>query len=314
MSRIEVIGLGAINLDYLCEVKELVTDSETLIEHIKATPGGSAANTIYGLAKLGIPTGFIGAVGDDENGKLCLKDFEAVGVDTSQIQVKKEAKSGYTLCLSDKLGRRSIYVSPCANSLLDQDDVKLDYLNQARIVHLSSFADDKQFNIQLDLVKGLPNSVKLSFAPGTLYALKGMKALLPLLQKTYILFTNQEEIEHLTGKDLTSGASKCLDLGCHIVVVTLGKGLALESGGVFTSYIRHKDKEYKIAPREETWESQPETTGAGDAYAAGFLFGFLKEKSLERCGQLGELMARFAMRKAGAREGLPSLNVILSHC
>jgi len=346
MSNIEVIGIGAINIDCLCQVKELVTDSETVMEHIKTAPGGSAANTIYGLAKLGIRTGFIGSIGDDAEGKASVRDLEAVGIDTSQVQIKKGEKTGYALCLSDKLGRRSIYVLPGANNMLEWKDVSLTYLNQAKIVHLSSFVEDKQFSIQIKLVEKLSNSVKISFAPGVLYAIKGIKALSPLLSRTHILFINREEIEQLTGKDFTTGAKECLQLGCEIVVVTLGKGLASESGKIFTSYICHGKKEYKIESRlrhceafplrhcevlpfrhcEERvsrsperskgdeaipGEAQPEATGAGDAFAAGFLFGFLKGGKLEQCGQLGDRMARYAMSKAGAREGLPGLNIIL---
>ena len=323
-SNIEVIGIGAINIDSLCQVKELVTDGETVIEHIKTAPGGSAANTIYGLAKLGIKTGFIGAIGDDEEGKASIRDLEAVGVDTSQVHIKKGEKTGYALCLSDKLGRRSIYVLPGANNLLEWQDISLTYLNQAKIVHLSSFVEDKQFNIQIELVEKLSNSVKISFAPGMLYAIKGIKALSPLLTRTHILFINREEIEQLAGKDFTTGAKECLELGCQIVAVTLGKGIASESGKIFTSYICHGKEEYKIesCPCEAlplrhceersdeaiSGEAQPEATGAGDAFASGFLFGFLKGENLQQCGQLGDIMAHYAMTQIGAREGLPSLS------
>jgi ribokinase len=303
----KVIGMGAINIDYLCQVKEIIIDGETVIERIKATPGGSAANTIYGLARLGISTRFIGAIGDDEDGKACLRDFEAVSVDTSQVQIKRGEKTGYTLCLSDKLGKRSIYVSPGANSLLDSRNVNLNYLNQAEIIHLSSFVDDTQFNIQLDLLKKLSNSTKVSFAPGMLYAVKGIKALSPLLQRTHILFINKEEMERLTEKDFKAGARECLDLSCQIVVVTLGEGSGLESGAVLSSYICDRNGEYEIEARFGHREAPSETTGAGDAFAAGFLFGFLSRKSIEECGRLGDKMAHFAMSKIGAREGLPDV-------
>ena len=107
--------MGAINVDCLCQVKEIVTDGETVMEHVQTAPGGSATNTIYGLAKLGIRTGFIGSIGNDEEGRASIRDLEAVGVDTSQLQIRKGARTSYALCLSDKLGRRSIYVLPGAN-------------------------------------------------------------------------------------------------------------------------------------------------------------------------------------------------------
>jgi len=307
MYSIEIIGMGAINTDCLCQVREIVTDGESVIDHIKAAPGGSAANTVYGLAKLGIRAGFIGATGDDTEGRTSIRDFESVGVDTSGIQIKKGEKTGYALCLSDKLSKRSIYILPGANNLLDWQDINLDYVNQTKMIHLSSFVNDKQFNIQTELVEKLPASVKISFAPGMLYATKGIKPLSPLLAKTHILFTNREEMEQLTSMDFSAGAKKCLSLGCQIVVVTLGRGLPLAPGKTFSSYICHASREYKIEPQKQIRKAQPEATGAGDAFATGFLFGFLKGRSLEQCGQLGDMIARHALSKAGAREGLPTL-------
>jgi sugar/nucleoside kinase (ribokinase family) len=63
MSNIEVIGLGALNIDHICKVEHILEDGETVVKESRLFPGGSAANTIYGLGKLGVSTGFIGAVG-----------------------------------------------------------------------------------------------------------------------------------------------------------------------------------------------------------------------------------------------------------
>jgi len=269
-------------------------------------PGGSAANTIYGLAKLGMRTGFTGAIGMDADGEKLIEDFKAVGVDTSQIRVKQGTRTGSAICFSDKLGRRALYVSPGANSLLTSEDISLAYLNQAEMVHLSSFADDKQFNLQVDLVRRLGASVKVSLAPGMLYATKGIEALVPLLEKSYVILMNREEIEQLTGRDFRAGAWECLTLGCRIVVVTLGKGLAIEKAKTITGYIFDAEKEYEIEPGKEGLEPQLETTGAGDAFAVGFLFGLFKGKGIKECGLLGDTVARFAINEIGARKGLPS--------
>ncbi|GAI55323.1 unnamed protein product, partial [marine sediment metagenome] len=103
VNNIEVVGLGALNIDYLYQVEHILEDGETVVSKAKSSPGGSAANTIYGLAKLGMKTGFIGVVGDDAEGKILLQDFQKVGVDTSQIRVKPGSKTGSVLCLSDRL-------------------------------------------------------------------------------------------------------------------------------------------------------------------------------------------------------------------
>jgi len=315
MSNIEITGLGALNIDHLYKVERILDDGETVVSEAKSSPGGSAANTIYGLAKLGVNAGFTGVVGDDAEGKILIQDFQKAGVDTSQIRVKPGAKTGSVVCLSDRLGRRSLYVTPGANNLLTMDDLDLTYINQARMLHLSSFADDRQFKILLELMDRLDLSTKLSFAPGALYARKGLKALAPILSKTHILFINRNEIKQLTGEDIINGAESCLKQGCSIIVVTLGKGTSLELGKGISrrtvtaiGYIRDAETELAIQPSNQDIVSQADTTGAGDAFATGFLYGLLRGKGLEECGRLGDIVARFSITKLGTRQGFPTLN------
>ena len=311
MNNIEVVGLGALNIDHIYQVDRILEDGEAVAKESGLFPGGSAANTIYGLAKLGINTGFNGVVGDDAEGKILLEDFQKAGVDISQIGVKPSAKTGATLCLSDRRGKRSLYVLPGANNLLTMDDLDLTYINQARMLHLSSFADDRQFRVLLELMDKLDPSIKISFSPGTLYAVKGLKTLSPVLDRTYVLFINQNEIGQLTGEDVIAGAETCLRQGCHMVVVTLGEGIRLELGkGTVTAvgYIRDAENEYAVEPTSRNMVSEVNTTGAGDAFATGFLYGLLNDKQLEECGRLGDIVAQFSTTKAGARQGLPALN------
>ena len=323
MSNIEVVGLGALNIDHIYKVERILGDGETVanreqIERILgyedaklklgAFPGGSAANTIYGLAKLGINTVFIGAVGGDAEGKLLLQDFQKVGVDISQIKVKPEAKTGSALCLSDKLNFRKISVSPgTANSLLATNDIDLDYLNRAEVLHISSFVDDAQLKVLLELVDKLDSPVKISFSPGELYATKGLRILTSILARTYVLFVNEKEIEQLTGEDFNSGAKHCLDLGCHVVVVTLGQGASYKTV-MATSYIRTAEREYVVEPSDKSIISALDTIGAGDAFATGFIYGLLNGKGLEECGRLGNIAAQFSVSEMGARQGLPTFN------
>jgi len=309
MSNIEVVGLGALNIDHMYRVERILDDGEAVVNEAKSFSGGSAANTIYGLAKLGVNTGYTGVVGGDEGGKIWVQDFQEVGVDTSQIRVKPEAQTGSVLCLSDRLGRRSLYVVPGANSLLTIDDLDSTYINQAKWLHLSSFADDRQFKVLFELMGKLASSVKLSFAPGVLHAIKKLAILSPILKRTNLLFVNQREIRHLTGEGVIAGAENCLKQGCRMVVVTLGKGMTLELGRrtvTAVAYIRDAENEYAIEPSSQDIISEVDATGAGDAFAAGFLYGLLKGKKLNECGCLGDIVARFSLTKLGAREGLPT--------
>ena len=131
-------------------------------------------------------TGYTGVVGGDAEGKILLQDFQKVSVDTGQIRVKHGVRAGSVLCLSDKLSRRSLYVVSGANSLLTMDDLDLTYINQAKWLHLSSFADDKQFKVLFELMDKLAPSVKLSFAPGVLHAIKELAILSPILNRTHL--------------------------------------------------------------------------------------------------------------------------------
>jgi ribokinase len=313
VAKLDVVGLGALNMDYLYRVESILSDGETMVKDFKQSPGGSAANTIYGLARLSIKTGFVGMVGDDSDGELLVKDFQKAGVDTSQIKVKPGVKSGTVIGLTDSLGHRSLYVLPAANSRLTLNDLDMDYVNQARILHISSFADDRQFKVTRDLIRRLNSSVKVSFAPGALYARQGLIALAPILSRTYVLFLNQSEIRQLTEQGVRSGAKTCLESGCQIVAVTLGKGKKLRIGKgavqrtvTAIGYIRDTRNECVIEPPERS-ATQVDTTGAGDAFVAGFLYGLLKNKGLEVCGRLGNIVAQFSIRKVGARAGLPTL-------
>jgi len=79
MSNIEVVGLGALNIDHMYRVERILDDGEAVVDEAKSLPGGSAANTIYGLAKLGVNTGYTGVVGGDEGGKILLQYFQEAG-------------------------------------------------------------------------------------------------------------------------------------------------------------------------------------------------------------------------------------------
>jgi ribokinase len=311
------IGLGALNMDNIYRVERILGDDEAVAagnntreyqetEKLGKFPGGSAANTIYGLAKLGISTGFIGAVGGDTEGKDLLADFRKAGVDTRHIKINPKAKTGAAICLSDTLNFRSIRIIPGANDLLVMDEIDLPYINQADMLHIASFAGDRQFKLSLELPSKLDSSVKVSFSPGALYAAKGLKVLRPILARTHVLFTNNIEMRQLTGEDFDSGAQTCLQMGCRIVVVTLGKGTRYKDI-MATSYVRSAEKEYIVEPLDKSITSASDTIGAGDAFAAGFLHGLLHGKELEECGRLGDIVARFSITRAGARPGLPTL-------
>lgn len=318
MDTLDIIGLGALNMDLLYSVKRVVLDGETIVDNFSSYPGGSAANTIYGLARLGLKTGFVGAAGDDLYGQRLDDDFRNIGVDTGRIKFRVNAHTGQALCLTDKR-IRSLYILPGANALLEWRDIDVAYFDQSRLVHFSSFVDEAQLAVQRRLAGRLAPSVQLSFSPGSLYTTKGAESLAPILRRTSKLFLNESELRQLTGGGLRHGAQACLNHGCRTVVVTSGQGIPPDEVGHLlqspltedirlAAYIADGRDEIVVKARRIPERDIQDTTGAGDAFAAGFLFGFLREKGLEECGLLGDTVAQLCIRKVGARAGLPALH------
>ena len=296
MNKFYVIGFGALNVDTLLKVGRIAgPEEESFIENYTETCGGSAANTIVGLARLGRKVGFIGKVADDYEGKLQVDNFISEGVDVEGIIHSKKGKSGAVIGFVDKKGARALYINPGENDTFESREINLEYVAQTKFLHMSSFVGERPFRAQKKLAGMLPNSIKLSFDPGALYAQKGFTAIEPLIRSSYIFMPNALELEQITGEaDYHKGADIILEMGVKIVVVKLGaKGCYITDG-----------EEQTIV---EPFPVKPvDTTGAGDAFNAGFLYGLLDNKNnLYECGKLGNFVASKSVTTIGARTGLP---------
>lgn len=286
----DVIGFGALNLDRLYYVDRVAKPGEHQpVRDVFECPGGSAANTIAWLADSGFKTGFIGAVGRDSEGEIMLGDFKKRKVDVKQVRVL-EGRTGMIIGFVDSKGERTLYPYPGVNNQLTLDKKMLDYARNSKFIHLTSFVNAKQFQEQKKLVRKIPDRVKISFSPGDLYAQKGFRKLKPILEKSFVLFLNQDEIQKITGFEYQKGANMLNGLGVEIVVVTLGNR---------GCYLHTRKEKIKIACKK----CKPvDTTGAGDAFCAGFLSGLLKNKKIQECGKLGNQLAGGCIMCHGARQ------------
>ena len=291
----DVVGFGAINLDKLFKVNMIAKkEEEASVLDFKESGGGSAANTVVGLARLELKTGFIGKVAADREGKFLLDEFRKEGVDINGITISKIGGSGTVMGYIDPKGDRALYVDPGVNDQIDFKDINVDYVSGTEFLHLSSFVAEKPFNAQKRLITKL-SGVNVCFDPGDLYARKGLAALKPLIKRSYTVFPNEYEVRLLTGQDYREGAKKLIELGAELVAVKLGKRGCYVSDG--------KESHLIDAYRVEAVD----TTGAGDAFCAGFIYGLTKRKDLYECGKLGNFVASRCVSKMGARTGLPKL-------
>ena len=293
--KFDVIGFGALNVDKIYQVPRIAKEGEeTFILDFQETPGGSAANTIVGLAKLELKTGFIGKVADDHEGQLLINDFKREDVNADGIVVVKEGRSGVVTAYVDKKGERALYVHSSVNDSLTFEQINLEYAKQARFLHLTS-VDEKPFQAQKKLIEEV-SDVKVSLDPGEIYARKGLTKLRSLIKKSFVVLPSEGELKMLTGKRWKEGAKMLVKEGAGIVAVKLGeKGCYVTDGKD-----AHLIEPFKV--------NVIDTTGAGDAFSAGFLYGLMNGKDLYQCGRLGNFVASRCVTKVGARTGLPTLS------
>jgi len=292
----DVIGFGALNLDKLYKVNMIAKEEEeSFVTDFKEFPGGSAANTIVGLARLGLKTGFIGKVAEDREGELLLNDFRKENVDTSGIIISRKGRSGVVMGYVDGRGERALYVDPGVNDRLEIKEINLDYAADTEFLHLTSFVGEEPFKAQKELINQL-SDVKISFDPGALYARKSLRSLKPIIKRSFVMLPNAKEVKLLTGQDYEEGSKSLTREGVGIVAVKLGnKGCYVTNGKE-----SHLVEPYKV--------KVVDTTGAGDAFCAGFLYGLIKGRDLYQCGRLGNFVAVRCISKMGARTGLPRLS------
>jgi ribokinase len=291
----DVVGFGALNLDKLYKVNMIAKEEEEgVVLDFKESAGGSAANTTVGLARLELKTGFIGKVASDREGKFLLDEFRREGVDINGITVSERGRSGTVMGFIDPEGNRALYVDPGVNDQIEFSDIDLDYVSGTRFLHLSSFVGEKPFKAQKQLAEQL-SSVQISFDPGAIYSRKGLDAIKPLIKRSYVMFPNGKEVKQLTGQDYSEGAKTLTEMGVGIVAVKLGKR---------GCYVTDEKERHLIEPYNV---EVVDTTGAGDAFCAGFLYGLIKRKDLYECGKLGNFVASRSISRMGARTGLPRL-------
>jgi len=303
MSRFDVVGFGALNVDKLFRVNRIAApEEESFITDFQESCGGSAANAVVGLARLGCKVGFIGKVADDREGKMLLEEFRKEGVDTNGIVVARQGRSGTVMGFVDERGERALYIDSGVNDEVEFNEINKRYASQAGFLHLTSFVGEKSFQTQKKIVEMLPDNVKVSFDPGALYARKGLAALESIVERAFVLMPNAGELELLTGMaDYRKGAEAMLKKGVKVVAVKLGsKGCFVTDG---------KQGQHVEAFKVDVVD----TTGAGDAFCGGFLYGLIRDKSLEECGRMGNFVASRCIERMGARAGLPTLKDLIKN-
>lgn len=254
----------------------------------KLTSGGSAANTMYSLAKLGVDSSYIGKISNDEYGNFFKKDMEDSGVNT--ILFDSQTPSGVAMALVSKDGERTFATYLGAAVELDQNDLLAEHFEGKDIFHIEGYL---VYNHPLmlkaaELAKQFGLKISLDLASYNVVE-DNLDFLKDYIQKYVdIVFANEEEAKAFTGKEPEEALNDIAEMA-EIAVVKVGKD---------GSMVKTNGKKYNTGVIDV---NMVDTTGAGDSYAAGFLYGLVNDYNPAACAEIGAILSGKVIEFIGAK-------------
>lgn len=281
--KLDILALGTCNADFLMYVERFSkADDEVDIEHLKVSPGGSAANFAVESSRLGLKTGIMARIGNDHYGRFISSEFKRRKINIERL-ISIDEKTGMAFIAIEPQGERSIYTYMGANSKFKLDNYDINLIKSSEILHITG--------MYIEVVEEASKHANiLSFNPGSLLSAYGTESLEKILKRTNILFLNEKEVKLLTGMNSEDGARHLVKAGIQFVVVTMGRiGSKLYTE---TGTLHYPPSRIDVL----------DTTGAGDSFAAGFISAFYKKKELFECLKQGDISASRCIIKMGAMD------------
>ena len=252
------------------------------------TSGGSAANTIHGLAMLGADTGFIGSIGRDDTGDFFENDLKNAGVST--LLIRRNTPTGTAVALITRDTERTFATHLGAATELSAEDFNPELFEGFDILYLEGYLITDFQVIETACRLARDNKMLVALDLSSYNVVEGFKDQFKEIIEKYvdILFANELEAKAFTGLDPEKALTPLSEM-VEIVILKVG------SAG---SWIKCREESIRINAFPVNCL---DTTGAGDLYAAGFLYGFSMGLGLEKCGSLGSLLAGRVIKTVGAR-------------
>ena len=310
----DVVGVGNSLVDVIAHAEDgfihaegLVKGSMTLIESERAVSlyrsmgaavemsGGSAANTMCGIASFGGRAAYIGKVADDELGSVFAHDLRAVGVTFRPGRPEGEMQTGRCLILVSPDAQRTMNTYLGMSSWLHPGDLDTDTIADAKVTYLEGYLFDRPeakdaFRVAARTAHEAGRSVSLTLSDSFCVE-RHRDDFLGLVENDVdILFGNADELRALYRVGSFDAAVDAVRKHCHLAAITNGK-----DGSVIVTH------DGVISVPAEPVGRVVDTTGAGDLYAAGFLHGLTSGRSLQQCGRLGSIAAAEVISHVGPR-------------
>jgi sugar/nucleoside kinase (ribokinase family) len=305
----KVLGLGNALVDIMTKIdgddflqsQGLPKGSMQLVDYEKANSvmqasegfeksmaaGGSAANTINGLARLGVETAFIGTVGKDEMGDFFEKDM--IKHNTIPQLSKSDTRTGLAVALVTPDAERTFATYLGAAVELSADSLKPEMFKGYDIFHIEGYLVQNYDLIETAINYAKEAGCRVSIDLASFNVVEAnLDFLKKMVKNVDIVFANEEEAKAFTGKE-PEGALEDIAADVDIAVVKTGKtgSMVKNNGIVYRAGVIKADS--------------IDTTGAGDLYASGFLYGMSKGLSFDKCAEVGAVVAGNVIEVIGAK-------------
>jgi sugar/nucleoside kinase (ribokinase family) len=313
-AEFDVVGVGNALVDVIAHADDefiheydLVKGSMTLIDTDRALylygalgtavemSGGSAANTMCGVASLGGRAAYLGKVSDDDLGLVFGHDLRAVGVQFRPGRPEADTPTGRCIIVVTPDAERTMNTYLGVSSLLQPSDIHEATVAAGRVLYMEGYLYDRPaakaaFRHAAAVAHANGRQVSLTLSDSFCVDRHRDDFSALVSDQVDILFGNEDELRALYQVDTLDEAIRLVRADCHLAVITMGKhGCAIVT----------KDDVVK-APAEPVAHVL-DTTGAGDLFAAGFLFGYTRERPLEECAKLGAIAAAEVISHVGPR-------------
>ncbi len=300
MKNYDVVTIGHALIDIRFIVERFAKpDEESPILSQARGVGGSAANVAIDVSRLGGRAGIIVKLGLDSFGRMIVDELMREGVDVSGVRVCI-GETGFTIVIINGDGKIMMYGFKGASEKLEPYDVDERLIARAKYLHIASLRLDTSLRAA-ELAK--KNDTKISWDPGRVLARKGIGYFKKLLVNTDIVLVNKFEAKHLTGlDDYKKAARKILEYGPSLVVVKKG------AEGIYAC--TSDGKEYELPAFHV--DKVVDTTGAGDAFAAGLLLGLSRGYSLKKALVYGNAVAALKVARLGSHS-VPGHNEVVQY-
>lgn len=288
----DAAGFGLNAVDHLLVVREYPAfDTKVRFQHYQKSAGGQTASAMAALQRLGMKTAYAGRFGSDEDGRFGLHSIEDEGVNVDFAETITGAHTQVAFIIIDaRSGERTIIWDRDDRLAYRPDEVPLEFARLGRVLHLD--AHDPPACVVMAKTARAAGAIVTADIDNVY---EGVQQLLPLID---VLITSAEFPHRLLG--IKDHRAAILELksrfGCSIAGVTLG-----DQGALI-----YCEQEFINSPAFAVPGGCRDTTGAGDAFHAGFIYGLLRNEDLEQCLKLGNAVAALKCRELGSRTALPS--------